>query len=137
MRENESIGVLGLSRSHVEPFSDRETELTMTFADQAAIAIEHARLFEAEQQRTRELTESLEQQTATSEVLGVISSAPGELEPVFNAMLANATRICEAKFGNFLLREEDGFRAVAWHGEPTYVENWRRRLKIRAFRLPV
>ena len=80
MRENEPIGVLGLSRSRVEPFSDRETELTMTFADQAAIAIEHARLFEAEQQRTRELTEGrLEQQTATSEVLQVISSSPGDL----------------------------------------------------------
>ena len=70
-----------------------------TFADQAVIAIENTRLFEAEQQRTRELTEALEQQTATSEVLRVISSSPNELNPVFQTMLMNATRLCEAKFG--------------------------------------
>ena len=79
------------------------------FADQAVIAIENTRLFEAEQQRTRELTESLEQQTATSEVLQVISSSPGDLHPVFEAMLENAVRICDAKFGNI-------FR---WDGEPS------------------
>src|SRR5262249_31704541 len=84
-----------------------------TFADQAVIAIENVRLFEAEQQRTRELSESLEQQTATSEVLKVISSSAGKLEPVFDAMLANATRICEARFGTLYLREANAFRAVA------------------------
>ena len=115
MRENEPIGVLAFSRSQVEPFSDRETELTMTFADQAAIAIEHARLFEAEQQRTRELTESLEQQTSTSEVLRVIGSSPGELKPVFSAMLESATRICEATFGSMLLRDGDEYRRAALH----------------------
>ena len=73
-----------------------------------------------------ELSESLEQQTATSEVLKVISSSPGELEPVFNAMLANATRICEATFGNLFLREGDGYRAATAHGEPAFVERWRR-----------
>jgi two-component system, NtrC family, sensor kinase len=82
------------------------------------------RLFEAEQQRTADLAESLEQQTATSEVLRVISSSPGELEPVFQAMLENATRICEAKFGTMYFRESDGFRAVAMHGAPpAYVES--------------
>src|SRR5262249_31272787 len=71
-------------------------------------------------------SESLQQQTATSEVLKVISSSPGELEPVFHSMLENATRICEAKFGNLFLREGDGYRAAAVHGEPNYVEYWRR-----------
>src|SRR5262249_42298739 len=98
-------------------------------ADQAVIAIENVRLFEAEQERTQELSESLEQQTATSEVLKVISSSPGELEPVFQAMLENAVRICEAKFGTLYLREADAFRAVATHNAPTpYVEDRKRNL---------
>ena len=99
MREGEPIGVIGLARSRVEPFADREIELVATFADQAVIAIENVRLFEAGQQRTRELTESLEQQTATSAVLRTISSSPGDLQSVFQSILMNATRICEANFG--------------------------------------
>jgi GAF domain-containing protein len=83
------------------------------------IAIENTRLFEAEQQRTRELTESLEQQTATSELLQVISSSPGELGPVFDAMLANATRICEAQFGILNLYDGEAFRTVAHHSVPS------------------
>src|ERR1700722_15603595 len=75
---------------------------------------------------TRERDEALEQQTATSEVLQVISSCTGELEPVFAAMLGRATRICEAEFGNFFLLDGETFRALAWHGEPTYVGNWQR-----------
>src|SRR4029077_3940718 len=98
----------------------KQIELVSTFADQAVIAIENTRLFEAEQQRTRQLTESLEQQTATAEVLKVISSSPGELEPVFNALLANAIRICEATYGNLLLFEGSAFRAVAVQAKESY-----------------
>ena len=103
MRERNPIGVITLGRRTVRPFTDKQIELVSTFADQAVIAIENVRLFDEVQQRTRELTEALEQQTATSEVLKVISSSPGELEPVFNAMLGNAVRICEAKFGQLFL----------------------------------
>ena len=87
----------------VKPFTDKQIELVETFADQAVIAIENVRLFDEVQARTRELSEALEQQTATSEVLSVISSSPGELEPVFQTMLENATRICDAKFGTMYL----------------------------------
>jgi len=110
-REGKAIGVMIVDRSEVRPFQQDELELMRGFADQAVIAIENARLL-------NELRESLDQQTATSEVLRVISSSPGELEPVFQAMLANAVRICEAKFGVLWLCEGDGFRSVALHGLP-------------------
>jgi len=96
LREGTAIGAILIRRMEVKPFTDRQIVLLQNFAAQAVIAIENARLFEAEQMRTRELSEALEQQTATSEVLKIISSSHGELEPVFNAMLAKATRICEA-----------------------------------------
>ena len=107
-----------MSRLKVQPFTQQEINLVTTFADQAVIAIENVRLFEAEQQRTRELSESLEQQTATSEVLKVISSAAGELKPVFDAILKNATRICEAAFGSMLLCEGDAYRRATVHNAP-------------------
>ncbi len=88
------------------------------FAAQAVIAIENVRLFEAEQKRTAELRESLEQQTATSEVLKVISTSPGELEPVFQTMLANAVRICDAKFGLLFRYDNETFNTVALFGAP-------------------
>src|SRR5262249_2554855 len=116
--EGVPIGVLALTRADVRPFADKEIELFSTFADQAVIAIENVRLFEEIQARTSELTESLEQQTATSEVLQVISSSPGDLAPVFQTMLENATRICEARFGILWLSEGDGFRPVAHQGLP-------------------
>src|SRR5262249_19390183 len=116
LREGVAIGVIILGRKQPRSFTDKQVELATTFADQAVIAIENVRLFEAEQERTHELTESLQQQTATSEVLRVISSSPGDLDPVFNAMLSNATRICEASFGNLWLYEPGIFRAVAKHG---------------------
>ena len=129
LREGTPIGVITLQRRTVQPFTDKQIELVTTFADQAVIAIENARLFEAEQQRTRELGESLEQQTATSDVLRIVSSSPGDLQPVFEFMLANATRICQAKFGTLYLREADALRAVATHNAPTsYVEDRKRNL---------
>ena len=88
------------------------------------------RLFDEVQARTRELSEALEQQTATSEVLKVISSSPAELEPVFQAMLENATRICEAKFGVLLRSEEDAFRVVAMHNPPPSFAELRRRIPV-------
>ena len=118
IREGRALGTISVRRMEVRPFEQKHIALLTTFADQAAIAIENVRLFKAEQQRTRELSESLEQQTATSEVLKVISSSPGELEPVFSAMLANAIRTCEAKFGVLFLAEGDAFHAVALHGVP-------------------
>ncbi len=107
MRGGAPIGVLSLTRSEVKPFTDRQIELVTTFADQAVIAIENVRLFDDVQKRTAELTESLQQQIATANVLKVISSSPGELEPVFEIILENAARICEANFGN-ILRFENG-----------------------------
>jgi two-component system, NtrC family, sensor kinase len=118
LREGAPTGVLLLQRKAVRPFTEQQIELLSTFADQAVIAIENTRLFEAEQQRTRELTESLEQQTATSEVLQVISSSRGDLEPVFVTMLENAVRICGATFGTMLLFEGEQMRRVAMHNAP-------------------
>src|SRR5262245_56835436 len=103
LREGVPIGVLAMTRSSVRPFSDKQIELATTFADQAVIAIENVRLFDEVQARTRELSEALEQQTAMSEVLKVISSSPGDLKTVFDTILAEAVRICEASFGNLLL----------------------------------
>jgi GAF domain-containing protein len=118
MREGVVIGAIVLTRTAVCPFTDRQIDLVQTFADQAVIAMENVRLFEAEQQRTRELSESLEQQTATSEVLSVISSSPGDLEPVFQTMLENAVRICEAKFGSLYRFDGENFHFAAEVGTP-------------------
>ena len=131
LREGIPIGLFLLHRAAVRPFTEKEIKLVETFADQAVIAIENVRLFEAEQQRTRELAESLEQQTATSEVLRVISSSPGDLQPVFQAMLENAIRICDAKFGTLQLIEGDGFRAVALHNAPPAFADYVRRGLLR------
>jgi two-component system NtrC family sensor kinase len=114
LNADELLGVIFIHRNEVLPFTDRQIALMETFADQAVIAIENTRLFEAEQTRSRELSESLEQQTATSEVLGVISGSPGELEPVFNTMLANAVRICEAKFVSCLRPCASIRSAILW-----------------------
>ena len=132
LRGGTTIGVFGLTRDEVNPFTEMQIELVTTFADQAVIAIENTRLFEAEQQRTRELSEALEQQTATSEVLQVISSSPGELEPVFGTMLENAIKLCQAKFGAMYLYDGEAFRTAALHGvSPAFAEARREALVVR------
>jgi GAF domain-containing protein len=119
LRENESIGVISLRRTEVNPFTDKQIALLQTFADQAVIALGNVRLFEEVQQRTRDLTESLEQQTATSEVLEVISASTGELEPVFQKMLENATRVCGAQFGVMSLWDGTHFNFAAGYDVPS------------------
>src|SRR6516162_5830942 len=105
--DGKPVGVIAVARADAGPFPERQIALLQTLADQGVIAIGNVRLFDAEQQRTRELAESLEQQTAASEVLRVISSSPGDLQPVFEAILTNATRLCEASYGAMWLKEGD------------------------------
>jgi class 3 adenylate cyclase/putative methionine-R-sulfoxide reductase with GAF domain len=133
VKQNKLIGAIVIYRQEVRPFTDKQIELVANFAKQAVIAIENAQLLNELRQRTSDLSEALDQQTATSEVLKVISSSPGELGPVFQAMLERAVRICGAKFGNLLLVEGDAFRHVALHGAPqAYLEKRRREPVIRA-----
>jgi signal transduction histidine kinase len=127
IKDEELIGAIVIYRQEVRPFTDKQIELVSNFAAQAVIAIENTRLLNELRQRTDDLSESLEQQTATSEVLKVISGSPGELAPVFQAMLENATRICGAKFGFLWLSAAKGFRAVALHGVPSALVNERQR----------
>src|SRR5262249_12029967 len=124
LKDGALVGTISVDRQEVRPFTAKEIELVANFADQAVIAIENTRLLNELRQRTDDLGEALEQQTATSEVLQVISSSPGELEPVFQCMLANATRLCEAKFGTLYLYGADAFHAVAFHNTPpAYLEH--------------
>ena len=128
LKDNDLVGSMTIFRQEVRPFTDKQIELVKNFAAQAVIAIENTRLLKELRQRTGDLSEALEQQTATSEVLKVISSSPGELKPVFEAILENATRICEAKFGNLFLYADSSFRIAAQKNAPSaYAERWQQR----------
>ena len=112
LKENELVGAIIIYRQEVRLFTEKQIDLVKNFAAQAVIAIENTRLL------SESSANLLQQQTATAEVLKVISISPGELKPVFQAMLANATRLCEAKFGVLWLHEGGAFRAVAFHNAP-------------------
>jgi len=134
LHKGEMIGAFFLSRQEVRPFTDKQIDLVKNFAAQAVIAIENARLLnELRQrtsdltQRTADLTQALEQQTATSDVLQVISNSPGDLQPVFAAMLENAVRICDAKFGNIYRWDGDTLHLIATHNTPPAFAEARRR----------
>jgi len=127
LKDDDLVGQIAIYRQEVQQFNDKQIALLENFAAQAVIAIENARLLNELRQRTNDLSESLQQQTATADVLKIISSSPGELELVFQAMLENATRICEAKFGILLLSSGEGFHTAAMHNVPPALVNARRR----------
>ena len=131
VKDDALIGAITIYRQEVRPFTDKQIALLINFAAQAVVAIENTRLVNELRQRTGDLSEALERQTATSEVLEIISSSPGDLQPVFNAMLENATRICEAKFGNMFLYADNAFQTVAVHNAPPVYAETRTRGPIR------
>jgi GAF domain-containing protein len=118
LRYNSAVGAILATRREVSPFTDRQIALLQNFAAQAVIAIENTRLLNELRRRTGDLSEALEQQTATADVLRVISSSPGELEPVFQAMLENAVRICDAKFGTLFRFDGSAFHLAAQVNTP-------------------
>jgi adenylate cyclase len=126
LKENELIGALSLSRQVVRPFTDKQIELVKNFAAQAVIAIENARLL-------NELRESLQEQTATSEVLQVISSSPGDLQPVFATMLENAVRMCDANFGNIYRWDGEVLHLLASHNTPPALADARKHSPLRPY----
>ena len=137
-KENELIGAIVVYRQEVRPFTDKQIALVTNFAAQAVIAIENARLLNELRQRTADLslrtadlTELLEQQTATSDVLQVISSSPGDVQPVFEAILEKAVRICDAKFGTIYRWDGEALHLVATHNLPPAFAEFRSRTPFR------
>jgi GAF domain-containing protein len=130
MRQGIVIGAFSLHRMEPRPFTDKQIELVTTFAAQAVIAIENARLLNELRQRTTDLSEALEQQTATSEVLQVISTSPGDLEPVFTTMLEKAVRICDASFGNIFRWDGEFLNHIAAYNTPVTFLELRRHQRI-------
>jgi two-component system NtrC family sensor kinase len=116
LREGTGIGTITIWRSFVEPFTDRQIELVKTFADQAVIAIENVRLFQELQARNRDLTEALEQQKATGEILRVIASSPTDLQPVLDTIVTNAARVCSGDDVNIRLIDGNVLRPGAQYG---------------------
>src|SRR4029078_5410388 len=117
-RDGVTIAVISVTRKEPGAFAAHHVQLLQTFADQAVIAIGNVQLFNEVQAKTRDLTESLEQQTATSEVLEVISASTGELEPVFQKLLEDATRICGAQFGTMNVYDGERFNVVGCYNVP-------------------
>jgi GAF domain-containing protein len=115
LREGKAIGVVVMTRSEVRPFTDQQIELATTFADQAAIAIENVRLFDEVQSKTRELTEALEYQTATGDVLNVISRSPNNLQPVMDTIVHTTRQLCQSEYALMLQRQDDGVYRIAAH----------------------